>query len=115
MWSIKQTARFERWYSSLEETDRENLLAMILLLREQGPMLPRPYADTVNSSQYTNMKELRIQSQGRPLRAFFAFDPERSGVLLCGGDKTGNKRFYGEMIPVADQEYAAYLETLKKR
>ena len=71
-------------------------------------------ADTVYGSKYTNMKELRIQSLGRPIRAFFAFDPQRTGIILCAGDKGGNdKRFYDEMIPVADKEYAAHLETLK--
>ncbi|GGY01827.1 toxin RelE [Litchfieldella qijiaojingensis] len=113
MWSIEQTETFEEWYFSLEEIDRENVLAAILMLQERGPMLPRPHADTVNDSQYRNMKELRIQSQGRPLRAFFAFDPRRTGILLCAGDKTGNKRFYDDMIPVADREYAAHLESLK--
>nr|WP_295712611.1 type II toxin-antitoxin system RelE/ParE family toxin [uncultured Halomonas sp.] len=114
MWSIEQTETFEEWYFSLPEADRENVLTSILLLRERGPMLSRPYADTVYGSKYTNMKELRIQSLGRPIRAFFAFDPQRTGIILCAGDKGGNdKRFYDEMIPVADKEYAAHLETLK--
>ncbi|MFW2134571.1 type II toxin-antitoxin system RelE/ParE family toxin [Ectothiorhodospira haloalkaliphila] len=47
------------------------------------------------------------------LRAFFAFDPQRTGIILCAGDKTGNKRFYDDLIPVADREYAAHLESLK--
>lgn len=113
MWQIEQTRTFEEWYFSLDDTDRENVLAALLMLRERGPMLPRPHADTVNGSQYRNMKELRIQSQGRPLRAFFAFDPRRTGIVLCAGDKTGNKRFYDDLIPVADREYAAHLESLK--
>jgi hypothetical protein len=114
MWSIEQTERFEAWYHALDDTDRENVLAGLLLLRERGPMLARPHADTVNGSQYPNMKELRIQSQGRPIRAFYAFDPQRTGILLCAGDKGGNdKRFYDEMIPVADKEYAAHLDTLR--
>ncbi len=113
MWQIEQTSTFEEWYFSLDDTDRENVLAGLLMLRERGPMLPRPHDDTVNGSQYRNMKELRIQSQGRPLRAFFAFDPRRTGIVLCAGDKTGNKRFYDDLIPVADREYAAHLESLK--
>lgn len=113
MWQIEQTRTFEEWYFSLDETDRENVLAALLMLKERGPMLPRPHADTVNGSQYRNMKELRIQSQGRPLRAFFAFDPRRTGIVLCAGDKTGNKRFYDDLIPVADREYADHLESLK--
>ncbi|MCG5531392.1 type II toxin-antitoxin system RelE/ParE family toxin [Halorhodospira halochloris] len=109
MWQIQYVERFEEWLWSLSEIDRQNVWAGIYLLQERGPMLPRPHADTVNGSRYSNMKELRVQSQGRPLRVFFAFDPERRGVLLCAGDKTGNERFYEEMIPVADREYAAHL------
>ncbi len=45
------------------------------------------------------MRELRIQSRGRPLRVFYAFDPLRQAVLLLGGDKTGDNRFYVSMIP----------------
>ncbi len=114
MWAIEQTSIFEEWFFSLDDADRENVLASVLLLQERGPMLSRPHADTVKGSQFTNMKELRIQSRGRPLRAFFAFDPTRAGIILCAGDKGGNdKRFYDEMIPVAGREYAAHLETLK--
>ncbi|WP_413771523.1 type II toxin-antitoxin system RelE/ParE family toxin [Marinobacter sp. ES-1] len=60
------------------------------------------------------MKELRVQSKGRPIRAFFAFDPARTGIILCAGEKTGkDKRFYDEMIPLADREFTAHLEMLK--
>jgi len=32
---------------------------------------------------------------------------------LIGGDKTGNKRFYTEMIPLADRLYDEHLQQLK--
>ena len=41
----------------------------------------------------------RIQHKGKPFRVFFAFDPLRQAVMLCGGDKTGDKHFYETMIP----------------
>lgn len=114
MWEVEQTETFEDWYFSLGEGDRKEVLAAILLLEEKGPMLSRPHADSVRDSKHSNMKELRVQSSGDPLRAFFAFDPRRVGVLLCAGDKTGDdKRFYKRMIPVADREYDAHLESLK--
>jgi hypothetical protein len=56
------------------------------------------------------MKELRVQSEGRPFRIFFAFDPSRNALLLIGGNKEGNKRFYKEMIPIADKLFDEYLE-----
>jgi hypothetical protein len=61
------------------------------------------------------MKELRVQSKGDPIRAFFAFDPKRQGILLCAGNKTGDeKRFYDVMIPIADRELTLHLQQLKQ-
>lgn len=56
------------------------------------------------------MRELRIQSNGRPLRVFYAFDPKRQAVLLIGGDKTGDARFYDRMIPTAERIWKEYLD-----
>ncbi len=60
------------------------------------------------------MRELRIQCGGKPLRIFYAFDPRRAAILLIGGDKTGEKRFYKRMIPVADRLYDKHLEELQQ-
>ncbi|MEX2306983.1 MAG: type II toxin-antitoxin system RelE/ParE family toxin [Pirellulales bacterium] len=60
------------------------------------------------------MKELRTQSGGKPLRTFFAFDPRRAAILLIGGDKTGDKRFYDRMLPIADDLFDVYLEEINK-
>jgi hypothetical protein len=60
------------------------------------------------------MKELRTQSGGKPLRTFFAFDPRRTAILLIGGDKTGDDRFYDRMVPIADNLYDEYLIEIKK-
>lgn len=47
------------------------------------------------------MKEIRIQYKGKPWRILFIFDPKRQAILLVGGNKTGNKRWYKENIPLA--------------
>lgn len=115
MWLIETTDTFDFWFDALDDMDRANVLASMIVLGEKGPMLSRPYADTVKGSCHSNMKELRIQSKGDPIRAFFAFDPKRRGILLCAGNKTGNdKRFYDEMIPIADREFTAHLKKLNK-
>jgi hypothetical protein len=59
------------------------------------------------------MRELRVQSAGDPLRAFYAFDPRRTAILLIGGNKTGDRRFYPRMIPIADRLYDEHLDELK--
>ena len=114
MWTIETTDTFDDWFDTLDDTDRTNVLASMIVLQERGPMLSRPYADTVNGSCHSNMKELRVQSKGYPIRIFFAFDPMRKGVLLCAGNKAGkDKRFYDDMIPLADREFTAHLEKIK--
>lgn len=60
------------------------------------------------------MRELRIQHGGRPYRIPYAFDPRRMAVLLLGGDKMGNDRWYEQNVPIADRLYDVLLEELKK-
>ncbi|WP_278498586.1 type II toxin-antitoxin system RelE/ParE family toxin [Pantoea vagans] len=116
MWMIKTTERFDRWFTSLNDSDRACVLAALMVLREKGPGLSRPYADTIKGSAYSNMKELRIQSRGDPIRAFFAFDPNRTAIVLCAGNKAGNeKRFYREMLPVADREFTHWLKSFNHK
>jgi hypothetical protein len=116
VWTIKTTDRFDNWFISLNDTDRASVLAALIVLRERGPGLARPYADTLKGCCYSNMKELRIQSRGEPIRAFFAFDPYRTGIVLCAGNKVGNqKRFYREMIPLAEREFSNWLNNTEKK
>lgn len=58
------------------------------------------------------MKELWIQEKGCPIRAFFAFDPERKAIILCAGDKSNDKTFYLRLIRIAEEEYREHLSTL---
>ena len=60
------------------------------------------------------MRELRVQHQGNPYRVLYAFDPRRVALLLIGGDKTGNDRWYVEYVPVADRLYDEHLQILRK-
>lgn len=114
MWNVEYTEEFEQWWLELSPDEQANLAASVRLLEVIGPALGRPHADTINDSRYSNMKELRTQSSGKPLRTFFAFDPRRSAILLIGGNKEGDKQFYQKMIPEADKLYAQYLKQLEK-
>ncbi len=114
MWEIEYTDEFGHWWDQLDEAEQESVAASVELLRRLGPTLPRPHADTLKGSRHGNMKELRTQHQGRPLRTLFAFDPRRCAILLIGGDKTGEDRFYERMIPRADDLYDQHLDALRK-
>ncbi len=118
MWTVLQTTQFKEWFKSddaVDEDARVSIYAVMNVLKQLGPNLGRPYVDSVKGSRHENLKELRVQSKGRPFRIFFAFDPLRQAVLLIGGNKTGDKRFYSSMIPIADQLYDHYLEDLGVR
>ncbi len=113
-WNVEYSAEFEQWWDSLSAGEQDSVALSVAALIDEGPNLGRPQVDTVNGSRHTNMKELRTQHRGRPYRTFFAFDPRRSAILLIGGDKTGEKRFYDRMIPIADDLYDEHLAELKK-
>lgn len=112
-WDVEYTDEFALWWASLTEDEQADLNASVELLELHGPQLGRPHVDTIKGSKHSNMKELRTQSSGKPLRTFFAFDPRRAAILLIGGDKTGDARFYDRMVPIADNLFDVYLAELK--
>lgn len=114
MWNVEYTNEFEEWWNSLDQDEQDSVRACVEELERAGPQLGRPYVDHVKQSRHSQMKELRTQHQGRPLRTFFAFDPRRSAILLIGGDKTGDNRFYERMIPLADDIYDEYLKEIER-
>ena len=113
-WLVEYTDEFGEWWDLLTEAERISVDAHVRKLEQRGPNLPFPYSSGIVGSRHAHMRELRVQSGGKPLRAFYAFDPRRVSILLIGGDKTGDKRFYDRMIPVADNLYDAHLAELEK-
>lgn len=114
-WSIQFESEFDIEYQQMDDGLQNALLSHLVLLEEFGPQLGRPKADTLKDSKHTNMKELRFDHDGGVWRIAYAFDPERSCIVLVAGDKCGDnqKRFYKKLITTADKRFAAHLETLK--
>ncbi|MBI2152700.1 MAG: type II toxin-antitoxin system RelE/ParE family toxin [Candidatus Rokubacteria bacterium] len=76
--------------------------AKVTLLQRLGPRLGRPHSDVI------------IQHAGKPYRVLYAFEPRRVAILLIGGEKTGDKRWYEKFLPVADRLYDEHIATLKR-
>ena len=112
-WIIIFDPAFRDWLYEQEEDVQDSILAGLGLLKQEGPLLGRPYVDTIQGSQYPNLKELRVQHAGEPWRILFAFDPIRQAIVLVGGNKTGDKRWYQKNIPIAEQRFTKHLETLE--
>jgi len=113
-WEVEYTNEFGAWWDSLSEDEQAAVRAKVLLLREDGPALGRPNADTLAKlSRHSNMKELRVQHAGDPYRVLFAFDPRRVAILLLGGRKLDEK-WYEDAVPRADKLYDDHLRTLRQ-
>ena len=113
-WEIEYTDEFGAWWQSLTEDEQVSLAASVRLLEERGPGLGFPHSSAINGSRHGHMRELRTQHGGRPFRTLYAFDPRRNAILLIGGDKTGDKRWYETHVPIADRLYDEHLQQLWK-
>lgn len=58
------------------------------------------------------MRELRVQHKSDPYRVLYAFDPRRTAILLIGGNKTGDDRWYETHVLLADRLYDEHLRQL---
>ncbi len=108
MIEVLGTIEFEQWFLALNEADSMAVARVVGLLEARGTTLGFPYSSAISGSQYP-LRELRVQSGGKPLRVFYAFDPLRQAVLLLGGDKTGDDRFYSRIIPKVEAIWVGYL------
>jgi hypothetical protein len=113
-WSVEYTNEFGVWWATLDDGAQEDIAAVVSQLEARGAQLPFPYSSGINGSRHAHMRELRVQSAGEPLRIFYAFDPRRTAILLIGGNKSGDDRFYERMIPLADRLYDTYLDEIER-
>lgn len=115
-WEVEYTDQFGQWWDTLGEAEQISIRAVVGLLEELGPQLAYPYSSDIRGSRYGQMRELRIQHQGCPVRVLYAFDPRRTAILLIGGEKTGmsDARFYGAVVPIAERLYEQHLDELRR-
>ena len=112
MWEINVWPDVEKWLLDLGDADYVRVAAAIDLLAIEGPSLGRPLVDHIRGSRHRNLKELRPRSsKASAIRILFAFDPERSAIILVAGDKAGAwDQWYREKIPIADDRLDQWLK-----
>lgn len=113
-WAVEYTNEFEEWWDSMTFEEQNDVAASVNLLKRVGPHLKFPKSSGISGSKHSHMRELRIQHAGNPYRVLYAFDPRRCAVLLIGGNKTGNDRWYDQFVPIADSLYDEHIEALRK-
>jgi hypothetical protein len=95
-WEVEFTDEFSQWWHDLDEGVQDSIDQTVHLLEALGPTLPFPYSSDVKGAKHGNMRDLR-----------------RAAVLLIGGCKAGEDRFYERMVPVADRIYDQHLKELE--
>lgn len=110
MTEVIVTMVFKTWYEDLDQRTQDSVYRAVAQLEEKGVALGFPRCSDIIGSRYP-LRELRIQSKGRPIRVFYAFDPKRQAVLLLGADKTGQSRFYEDMVGKAEGLWEEYLKS----
>lgn len=113
-YEVEYTDEFCDWWDGLSAEEQNRIAKSVLLLEEEGPRLGSPHSSAIHGSRHPHMRELRVQHQGRPYRLLYAFDPRRTVILLIGGDKTGQHRWYMRFVPVADDLYDQHLREIRE-
>jgi len=113
-WEVEFTDEFGKWWDTLTEKQQDTIDRLVEILEAQGPLLKEPYSKRIESSRhFPSMKELRAKQEDY-IRVFYAFDPQRTAILLIGGGKAGRwEEFYDEYIPLADKLYDVHLQTIQ--
>lgn len=86
---VEYSDEFGAWWATLSEKEQTAVAVTVGLLERMGPGLPFP------------------------LRTLYAFDPRRVAILLIGGDKTGDDRWYEVFVPIADRLYTEHLKEIR--
>jgi len=117
VWRVEFHPAFLEEFEAFSEGIQDSILAKSLVLGKYGPQLGRPHVDTLTGSAHANMKELRLDADDGVWRVAFAFDPDRKAILLVAGDKAGKdqKRFYKQLIKIADRRFNEHLTELEKQ
>ncbi len=116
-WKIFISDEYEEWFNKLPQKHKIAIATDLSVLRDIGPTLGRPYVDQIKGSTINNLKELRTKVSGYVYRSLFAFDPERSAVILNGGNKKGKnqEKFYKSLISQAETIFEKHLKNIQSK
>lgn len=102
------TDEFEAWFLDLSAEEQGAVVNVVTKLEIAGVALARPHSGHLEGTKEP-LRELRPKKGRSPLRIVYAFDPRRNAVLLIGGDKSGDPKFYDRIVPWAERIWRQYL------
>lgn len=106
---IKLTDDFEQWFNGLSSKARARIAKIVDMLEMMGQgLLGTKYAKSIVGSD--GLYELVIQISGEPYRVLYGEITDDEVVLLIGGNKKGDDRFYEREIPRAEAALEEWTE-----
>jgi hypothetical protein len=108
MVEVVGTDEFKAWYEDLSSAQMDAIDYVVELLGALGVLLKFPHSSGLNDTN-PKFRELRTTAGDSELRIVYAFDPRRDAVLIIGGDKGGDDRFYSWILPQAEKIWDQYL------
>lgn len=104
-WEVVISQRFSSWFDEQPPLVQRRCIAALTLLERFGPTLPHPHSSAIHGVATIPLRELRFTAKGRAVRVLYAFDTRRRALVLVGGDKSGDSRWYERNIPRALREF----------
>jgi hypothetical protein len=112
-WEVEFTDEFNQWWNTLTVQEQRAISPKISRLMFYGAELSSPHSKPLKNSR-NKLYELRVQNRGRPLRILYAFDPRQTAVILIGGNKTGDSRFYRRYVTIANDIFDEFIARLER-
>ena len=108
MTTVLALQAYRDWFDSLTDQEASAVQKVVHKLELEGLNLRAPHCSAIKGARHA-LRELRPKQGRSPLRVLYAYDPERQAILILGGDKSGDERWYERAAPKADDLFDAYL------
>lgn len=109
--TVLVTKAFEAWFVVQTAQVKKQVNFVIGLLEMEGVELGAPYSSAIKGADIS-LRELRPASGKSPARVFYAFDPDRNAVVLCGGSKNDAGDLYETAKSTAKTEFESHLKAI---
>jgi hypothetical protein len=86
-WEIETTDEYDAWFLKQSADSQASIQMKVEFLKEYGPNLPRPHADTLKGSKLSNLKELRAQTTAHVFRVAFLLTRNARPFCLSAGTR----------------------------
>lgn len=103
---------FREWYKKCKTEDKNKIKNILTHCCDNDFQLGRPIIDTLNDSEFSNMKEIRVgnaHAQSGKIRVFFVMDSNRKANVLIGFIKHSND--YSDKLKKADKLFSSSNQT----